>query len=215
MLGFEFDKNFDYPYVSRSVTEFWRRWHISLGTWFREYLYIPLGGNRVGKWRHFLNIFIVWFCTGFWHGAGWNFILWGLYFGVLLVVEKTFLLGILKKLPRWVGHVYTLLAVLFSWVFFAIEDMSVVGRYFGNMFGFGGLPFINGRGVYLLYTNVILLVALFLCATPLFENLKNRLAQKNRKVFTVATLVGCIAVWLVATSYMVSSSYNPFLYFRF
>lgn len=215
MLGFEFDKNFDYPYVSRSVTEFWRRWHISLGTWFREYLYIPLGGNRVGKWRHFLNIFIVWFCTGFWHGAGWNFILWGLYFGVLLVVEKTFLLNILKKLPRWVGHVYTLLIVLFSWVFFAIDDMSVVGQYFGNMFGFGGLPFINGRGVYLLYTNVILLVVLFLCATPLFENLKNRLAQKNRKVFMVATLVGCIAVWLVATSYMVSSSYNPFLYFRF
>jgi len=215
MLGFEFDKNFDYPYASQSVTEFWRRWHISLGTWFREYLYIPLGGNRVAKWRYFLNIFIVWFCTGFWHGAGWNFILWGLYFGLLLVIEKAFLLKLLQKIPRLFRHVYLLLTVLFSWVFFAIDDMSVVGRYFGNMFGLGGVPFINDRFIYLFYTNAILIAILGICATPLCENLKNKLALKNRKIFLVATLVGCLFVWIVSTTYLVSSSYNPFLYFRF
>jgi alginate O-acetyltransferase complex protein AlgI len=153
MFGFDFCMNFNYPYISQSATEFWRRWHMSLGSWFREYLYIPLGGNRVVKWKFFRNLFIVWFCTGFWHGAGWNFIIWGLFFGVLLVIEKQFLLKWMEKIPRVFRHIYLLVVVLISWVFFAIEDMSVCGRYLATMFGFGGVPFADERFIYLLLTN--------------------------------------------------------------
>ena len=139
MLGFKFLENFDYPYISKSITEFWRRWHISLGTWFREYVYIPLGGNRKGLIRQIFNLLIVWFCTGFWHGASWNFLIWGGYYGVLLIIEKLFLLKVLKKIPAFFSHVYTLFFVVIGWVIFGFDDMTKGWEYLKGMFGFGGL----------------------------------------------------------------------------
>ena len=215
MFGFEFNINFNYPYISQSVTEFWRRWHISLGTWFREYLYIPLGGNRVSKWKFYRNLFIVWFCTGFWHGAGWNFIIWGLYFGVLLVIEKAFLLKVLAAVPRVFRHVYLLIIVIVSWVFFAVEDMSVCVDFLGNMFFVGGVPLYNDRAVYLLYTNVFILLLAIAFSMPLFTGLLSKFREKCPVVYEYFCLAGCLLVWFVSTASLVSSSYNPFLYFRF
>jgi alginate O-acetyltransferase complex protein AlgI len=137
MMGFEFLENFDYPYISRTVTEFWRRWHISLSSWFRDYVYIPLGGNRKGIGRQFVNIFIVWTLTGFWHGASWNFLLWGLYYAALLIIEKAFLLKLIYRLPRVFGHIYTLLTVIIGWVLFSVEDLPLTLAYLSSMFGGG------------------------------------------------------------------------------
>ena len=215
MFGFEFNINFDYPYISQSVTEFWRRWHISLGTWFREYLYIPLGGNRVCKWKFYRNIFIVWFCTGFWHGANWNFIIWGLYFGVLLVLEKTFLLKVLAAVPRVFRHIYLLLTVIVSWVFFAIEDVSVCMNYLGNMFCLNGLSLYDDRAVYLLYTNALILILAIIFSMPLFTKTLEKIKAKNETFYQILCLVGCLFVWFASTASLVSNSYNPFLYFRF
>ncbi|MBQ2721266.1 MAG: MBOAT family protein [Clostridia bacterium] len=215
MFGFEFCMNFNYPYISQSATEFWRRWHMSLGAWFREYLYIPLGGNRVAKWKFFRNIFIVWFCTGFWHGAGWNFIIWGLYFGVLLVIEKQFLLKWMEKIPRVFRHIYLLVIVLISWVFFAIEDMSVCGKYLATMFGFGGVPFADERFVYLLLTNAVILVVLIFAAIPTLPYIKNKLMPKYGKALEIAAIPASLVIWFLVTASLVSGSFNPFLYFRF
>ena len=215
MFGFEFNINFDYPYISQNVTEFWRRWHISLGSWFREYLYIPLGGNRVSKWKHLRNIFIVWFCTGFWHGAGWNFIVWGLYFGILLAAEKMFLLKALEKVPQVLRHMYLLLIVVISWVFFSVEDMGQCMNYLGNMFCLSGIPLVDDRAVYLLYTNAVILVAAAVSSTPIFRNLFAKLKSKNELLHEVVCLICCVFVWFAATASLVSNSYNPFLYFRF
>ena len=215
MFGFEFNINFNYPYISQSVTEFWRRWHISLGSWFREYLYIPLGGNRVSTWKHLRNIFIVWFCTGFWHGANWNFIIWGLYFGVLLVLEKTFLLKVLSAIPRFFRHIYLLLIVIVSWVFFAIEDVSVCLDYLGNMFFMNGLPLYDDRAVYLLYTNAFIISIAILFSMPLFNRIAEKLRTKNETFYQVICLAVCLFVWFASTASLVSNSYNPFLYFRF
>ena len=215
MLGFKFDLNFNYPYISRSATEFWRRWHISLGVWFKEYVYIPLGGNRVKKWRALLNIMIVWFLTGFWHGAEWAFIIWGLYFGVILILEKTFLLKFLEKLPKFVSHIYLLLIVVISWVFFSLEDLGKATKYIGEMFGLGKLPLVNDQSIYMLYTNIIMMIILALSCTMIFKKIKDKLKEKNSKVFDILSIAGCVAVWTVSTIYLVSASYNPFLYFRF
>ena len=215
MFGFEFCINFNYPYISQTVTEFWRRWHISLGSWFREYLYIPLGGNRVKPWRHILNLFIVWFCTGFWHGAGWNFIIWGLYFGVLLIIEKQFLFKFLWSIPRVFRHIYSLLAVLIGWVFFAIEDISECGSYLATMFGFGGVPFADGRSVYLLYTNAVIFVISILASMPTIPFIRQKLSPALQKAVPVITVIACIVIWFLSTASLVSGSYNPFLYFRF
>ena len=215
MFGFEFNINFNYPYISQSVTEFWRRWHISLGSWFREYLYIPLGGNRVSMWKHLRNIFIVWFCTGFWHGANWNFIIWGLYFGVLLVLEKTFLLKVLAAIPRVFRHIYLLLIVIVSWVFFAIEDVSVCLDYLGNMFFMNGLPLYDDRAVYLLYTNAFVISIAILFSIPLFNRIAEKLRTKNETFYQIICLIGCLFIWFASTASLVSNSYNPFLYFRF
>lgn len=215
MFGFEFNINFNYPYISQSVTEFWRRWHISLGTWFREYLYIPLGGNRVEKWKVYRNIFIVWFCTGFWHGAGWNFIIWGLYFGVLLIVEKSFMLKALEKAPRFLRHVYLLLIVIISWVFFSVEDMGQCVQYLADMFFLSGIPLVNDRAIYLLYTNSVIIAAAILCSTSLFKNMSLKLEKRSIGVYTAAALAACLFVWFTSTASLVSNSYNPFLYFRF
>jgi len=212
MFGFDFLANFNYPYISKSITEFWRRWHISLGTWFREYLYIPLGGNRCSKRRWVFNLLMVWAATGIWHGASWNYLLWGLYFFVLLMVEKFFLLERLKKVPAVVAHIYTLFFVLVSWAIFAIEDFSHLTAYLKVMFGLGGVPLTNGAFGYYLTAYLPILLVAGVSSTPLgvmvYRKLKPRAQQVLCTVLVVAGLVVC-------TAYLVASTYNPFLYFRF
>ena len=211
MLGFEFLPNFNYPYISKSITEFWRRWHISLSTWFREYLYIPLGGNRCSKPRWMFNLLVVWACTGIWHGASWNYLLWGLYFFVLLILEF-FLLKVLDKAPAQVGHIYTLFFVLVSWAIFAIEDFSHLTGYLKVMFGLGGVPLVNGTLGYYLTSYLPILAAAALASTPLGVTVYRKLPRPAAWcVCTVLVLAGLI----VCTAYLVDGTYNPFLYFRF
>ena len=212
MFGFEFMANFNYPYISKSITEFWRRWHISLSTWFREYLYIPLGGNRCSKGRWMFNLLVVWAATGIWHGASWNYLLWGLYFFVLLMLEKFFLLERLKKAPAVLAHTYTLFLVLVSWAIFAIEDFGHLTSYLKVMFGLGGVPLTNGAfGYYLTGYLPILLVAAA-ASTPLGVTAYRKLKPRTQQV--VCTLL-VVAGLVVCTAYLVASTYNPFLYFRF
>ena len=217
MFGFRFLENFNYPYQAKSVTEFWRRWHISLGTWFREYVYIPLGGNRVSRARFIRNIMIVWMLTGIWHGADWNFVLWGIYYGVLLLVEKLFLKKYLEKTPGWLQHVYTMFTVMIGWFIFTWNENESGFAYLKAMFGMGG-GFADRGTIYLLYTNAILLVMLILGSTDLPARLaglcKARIAGRD----TLTTVVRCVfltAVFFLSTAYLVNASYNPFLYFRF
>ena len=205
MLGFYFPKNFNYPYISKSITEFWRRWHITLSSWFREYVYIPLGGNRVKRSRHFFNIFVVWFLTGFWHGANWNFIFWGLYFFVLLMIEKTFLLKHLEK-SRILSHIYVIFLVMISWAIFALSDMSLLGELFVRMFSLnGGIDWI-----YYLRDYAVVFVLCVLASTPVFKIA----ADTNGKKRIIRT-VFLSAVLLVSVAFMVDSTYSPFLYFNF
>ncbi len=212
MLGFEFLPNFNYPYISRSITEFWRRWHISLSTWFREYLYIPLGGNRRGKSRQMLNLFVVWAATGIWHGANWTFLFWGLYFFALLMLEKFVLLKPLEKAPALVGHVYTLFLVMVSWAIFAIEDLGHLGSYLKVMFGLGGVPLADSAFVYFLTSFLPVLCLAALASTPLgraaYRSMGTRVQQAVCALLVAAGLVVC-------TSYLVAGTYNPFLYFNF
>ena len=210
MLGFHFPENFDYPYTAASVTEFWRRWHISLTTWFREYLYIPLGGSRKGTWRTVRNIFLVWLCTGFWHGASWNFILWGLHFFLWLMLEKYLLKDFLQRLPRWLRHAYTLLVVFAGWGIFAMEDLSVCGGYFRVCFGGGALwSAVDG---YYLRTYAVLLVRLTVGSANTVKAVWERLPERAREALApVLMLAGLV----LCTAYLVDGSYNPFLYFRF
>ncbi len=212
MLGFEFLKNFDYPYISKSITEFWRRWHISLGTWFREYLYIPLGGNRVSKPRLFFNLMVVWAATGIWHGASWNFLLWGLYFGVLLILEKGFLLKLLQKLPGAVQHLYTLFLVLVSWAIFAVEDFTQLGGYLKAMFGMAGGGGMDGNFLYYLMSYLPILVVAGVASTPAAAIVWKKLPKK---AMVVALPILMLAGLLVSTAYLWDATYNPFLYFRF
>lgn len=213
LFGFHFLENFEHPYESRTVTEFWRRWHISLGTWFREYVYIPLGGNRHGKARQILNLAIVWFLTGLWHGASWNFVLWGLYYAVLLILEKLFLLRWLDKAPKWVGHVYTIFAFIMGWVLFAITDFGQLGQYVSAMFT---ATFVDGTALYLLRSNVVLLIAAVIGCTTGPLRLWNRVEDKlsDTAAVTLRT-VGVVLLLLLSIAFLVGDSYNPFLYFRF
>lgn len=212
MLGFEFLENFNYPYISKSITEFWRRWHISLGTWFRDYVYIPLGGNRKGKNRQLLNITIVWALTGFWHGANWTFMLWGLYFAVFLIIEKLWLLKRLEKAPAFVGHVYSLFVVVCGWVLFQLDNLSHVGSYYKAMFGFGQGGVLNSvDGYYAASFALIFIIAIIAC-TPLFGKLFKKPSRKTQNVLS-AVLV--LLALVVCTAYLVDATYNPFLYFRF
>lgn len=214
MIGFRFIENFNYPYISKSITEFWRRWHMSLSTWFRDYVYIPLGGNRCSKLKQLRNIFVVWFLTGFWHGASWNYILWGIYYFVLLMIEKTFLLDKLKKAPAFVSHIYTLFFILFGWLLFVFEDLSAGFVWLGNMFGVGTAAAISSGDIYNLVRNLIFFVILAIAATPLPKKLYRRLTEKSNAARIVAS-VGGIVMLLVCMAYLVDSSFNPFLYFRF
>ena len=211
MLGFEFLENFNYPYLSRSATEFWRRWHISLGSWFREYLYIPLGGNRVSKGRLVFNMLIVWAATGIWHGASWNFLLWGLFYCALLIFEKFWFSKVLDKAPRWVGHVYGLFIILVGWAIFAVEDLGALGQYLKAMFGFGA-GLYDASFLYYLRNYLPILIIAAVASTPLVKNLWSRL---NSKVWKVALPVLLCAGLILATAYLVDGTYNPFLYFRF
>ena len=212
MLGFEFGKNFDYPYISKSLTEFWRRWHISLGSWFREYLYIPLGGNRVSKPRLLFNLMVVWAATGIWHGASWNFLLWGLYYGVLLVVEKFFLSRWMEKWPSWLRHGYALFFIAIGWALFAVEDFSHLGPYLGAMLGFAGGGAADGAFFYYLRSYLPMLLIAAVASTPLAKNAWEKLGEKPRMVLLPVLL---LAGLLVCTCYLVDATYNPFLYFRF
>ena len=214
MIGFRFIENFNYPYISKSITEFWRRWHMSLSTWFRDYVYIPLGGNRCSKLKQLRNIFVVWFLTGFWHGASWNYILWGLYYFVLLMIEKTFLLDKLKKAPVFVSHIYTLFFILFGWLLFVFEDLSAGFVWLGNMFGVGTIQAASAGDVYNLVRNLVFFVILAVAATPLPKKLYRRLTEKSNAARIVAS-AGGIVMLLVCMAYLVDSSFNPFLYFRF
>ncbi len=215
MFGFEFLENFDHPYTSKSVTEFWRRWHMSLGTWFRDYVYIPLGGNRKGLARQILNIAIVWLLTGFWHGASWNYVLWGVFYGVLLIIEKFFLLKFLKKAPAFVGHIYTLLAVVIGWVLFGFEDISKGIAFLGVLFG-GGAGLLNNQSVYMLLSFLPLILVCAVASTPLVKNLYTKFTTKaSEGVLGTTEIVTASVAMFLSIAYLISGSYNPFLYFRF
>lgn len=211
MFGFEFIENFNYPYIASTITDFWRRWHMSLSTWFREYVYIPLGGNRVSKSRHILNLLIVWSLTGLWHGANWNFVLWGAYFGVILILEKYIYGKHLEKMPAWVRHVYVMIIVMISWVFFSITDISKAIDYLTVMFGGNKHSFINMTAIYYIRTNFVMLVAGGILSTPYP-------IQKFRDFYRKQPRAGVgivFAIMIIAVAYLVYGSYNPFLYFRF
>ena len=212
MLGFEFLPNFNYPYISKSITEFWRRWHISLSTWFREYLYIPLGGNRCSKPRWMFNLLVVWASTGIWHGASWNYLLWGLYFFVLLMLEKFFLLKALNKAPAVIGHVYTLFLVVVSWAIFALEDFSRLGAYLKVMFGMGGVPLTNSDFGYYLTSYLPILCLAAVASTPLGATLYRKAPKKAAQAVGALLILAGLTV---CTAYLVDGTYNPFLYFRF
>ncbi len=205
IFGMDFDENFDYPYISKSITEFWRRWHITLGSWFRDYIYIPLGGNRKGFAKQIRNIIIVWFLTGAWHGASWNFILWGLYFGIILILEKLFILKILEKLPKIFSHIYAIFLILIGWVIFAFEELLLVKDYLINLFNFNNL-FNNEALYYLKNYGFILLVGIIL-STPIMKKVK----IKNS--FVVSSVY--ILIFMLSTASLVTDTFNPFLYFRF
>lgn len=215
MLGFTFPENFNYPYISKSVTEFWRRWHISLSSWFRDYIYIPLGGNRRGLAIQIRNIFIVWFTTGLWHGASWNFIIWGLYFGVVIFIEKIFLLKILNKLPKIVGNIYTMLLVIISWVFFDIDTLKGALSYIGVMFGRSQNAIYDNLSMYLLNTNLVIIVVAVIGVTPLVKNIINFLKGRLKIPGSIMVLIFCILILIISTAYLVNESYSPFLYFKF
>ena len=216
MLGFQFPENFNYPYISASITEFWRRWHMSLGSWFRDYLYIPLGGSRKGKARQLLNILIVWLATGLWHGAAWTFVLWGLWFAVLLLLEKLALLPVLEK-HRVLGHVYTLFFVTLGFVLFDADSAAQAVSRIGAMFGAGGLPLSSAQAVYYLKSYGPLLVLGILCATPLPKMIVAKL-RKSKGAATALDVLEPLFVLislLLGTAFLVDGSFNPFLYFRF
>jgi len=210
MLGFEFLINFDYPYISRSITEFWRRWHMSLSTWFREYVYIPLGGNRRGMKRQIVNLLVVWGLTGLWHGASWNFLLWGLFYGVVLILEKLVLLKVLEKTPRVLRHVYAMFIVLLGWALFYFEDMGALGAFFGRLFTPAG---ISAGAVNTILAYLPLLAVTVVAATPLGKRVYERITQKTWGRWLA--LAGTMAVLLLCVAVLVSQSYNPFIYFRF
>ncbi len=216
IFGFTFMENFNYPYISKSVTEFWRRWHMSLGQWFRDYVYIPMGGNRVGTLKHLRNIFTVWFLTGFWHGADWNFIVWGLYFAVLLTLEKMFLGKYLKK-SRVLSRVYVLFLIAISFVIFNAAGMGEAMQYIGGMFGIGATGFAGAEWLYLLRSFALILVVACIGATPVPKLIVKKMneTKAGNTVVSVLAPVFTVGILVLCTAYLVDGSFNPFLYFRF
>ena len=215
MFGFEFNMNFNYPYVSKSITEFWRRWHISLSSWFRDYVYIPLGGNRVSKIKHIRNLLIVWFLTGLWHGAAWNFVAWGLYYGVILIIEKYLLSPVLDRLPDVVRHIYSIVLVVIGWVLFFSSSFGQAADYIRVMFGAGAHGFADRESMYLLTSNLILWLILIFGSTPLVHFRYEHMLRSKKWNTTIINSVVYAALFIVCIAYLVTETYNPFLYFRF
>lgn len=215
MLGFDFLENFNYPYVSCSVQEFWRRWHISLSSWFRDYLYIPLGGNRRGKVRTYINLIIVFACTGLWHGASFSFIVWGLWHGLFLVIERLGFKKVLDKLPKFIGWIYTMLVVLVGWVFFRADTLSAAMKYLGEMFSFSG-GVANGMAQFDNLSFIITVIAIILC-TPVYQFLKGKLekTEGGKKAAFVIGAVLATGLFILSVIFLTGSGYNPFIYFRF
>ena len=215
IFGFRFAENFNYPYISRSATEFWRRWHMSLGSWFRDYVYIPMGGNRVAPARRYFNILVVWVLTGLWHGADWNFVLWGLFFAVFLIMEKGFLLKPLQKLPV-LSHLYTLLLVAVSFVIFDSAGLSEAATHLGRMFGAGGIPLVTGEALYYLGSYAVTFIIAIIGATPFPARMAKQLSEgKGGRALSILAPAALVLVLAVVTAYLVDGSFNPFLYFRF
>ncbi len=220
MFGFDFLENFNYPYISQSISEFWRRWHMSLGTWFKDYVYIPLGGNRVSKIKVYRNLFIIWFITGLWHGASWNFVVWGLYFGVIIAIEKAGLLKLLENLWKPIRHIYVVFILSISWVFFVFDDISIGLSYLKIMFGFNNTGFFDTHFLYYLCNYIILLIISIICSTPYIKNkhslLLESINEKHRLFYeNIIITVICFGILFFSTAYLVDATYNPFLYFRF
>lgn len=213
ILGLNFNENFNYPYIAKSITEFWRRWHISLSTWFRDYVYIPLGGNRVKKSRHVFNIMVVWCLTGFWHGAGWTFIVWGLYFGILLLCEKYFIGKLVEKLPKILRHLYVMIIVIISFVIFNAANFTEAWKDILNLFALTDIPLISEGALYAVKSNAVLLSLAVFASTPVMKKLCFK--YENKPIMRVAEIIAVAAVLIVSTAYLVDGSFNPFLYFRF
>ena len=217
MIGFKFPENFNYPYVADSVTDFWRRWHMTLSSWFRDYVYIPLGGNRVSTLKHIRNILVVWMLTGLWHGASWNFIIWGIYFGVILIIEKYCLNKVLEKLPRVIRNIYAMFIVMISFIIFSSDDISSALVAIKGLFSFSSLKLSNDFIIYYIRSyGVILIGGLVLC-TPLIKNAINKLRENKilNYIINIFEVIILVLVLFIITSMLIDSSYNPFLYFRF
>lgn len=221
MVGFHYKENFNYPYISNTVTEFWRRWHISLSSFFRDYVYIPLGGNRKGSRRTIINLFIVWALTGLWHGSSWNFVFWGLYYFIFLVLEKKVLLKKLEKLPGFIGHIYAMAVVYFGWIIFKFTDLSYLGHMLKGMFGLNHNGFVNLEVVMTFKNNIFFIIVAVIACTPLAKELYKWMCRKCKTVVIfkylrrIIEIAGPVLLLLVATMALVGNSYNPFLYFQF
>ncbi|WP_404354172.1 MBOAT family O-acyltransferase [Exiguobacterium aurantiacum] len=224
MFGFHFLENFNYPYISRSVSEFWRRWHMSLGSWFRDYVYIPLGGNRQGEWKTYRNLAVVWFLTGIWHGASWTFIAWGVYYGVFIMLERAFLGKWLKAMPSWLSLSFTLFVVIIGWVFFRADDFPYAIAYLQTMFGLHGGPLFDQQALYYLVQYGVVLLVAIIAATPiprivvgkfLSQELDDTKTMTTRRIVGLVRVSGVLVLFFLSISYIVSSTFNPFIYFRF
>lgn len=214
MFGFHFLENFNYPYIAQSITDFWRRWHISLSTWFRDYVYIPLGGNRVSKIKWLRNILIVWLLTGLWHGASWNFILWGIYYGVILIIEKLFLGKYIEKLPRFFRHIYTLFFVVIGWVIFRIEDFSQMGIVLKKMFVWTKSGILDNIILnYDIFASLPYIIIGIIGSIPVFAKVKE--STKSRVTYSVISTIWCLVIFIISICFLLTATYNPFIYFRF
>ena len=217
IFGFHFPENFNYPYISKSITEFWRRWHISLSTWFKDYVYIPLGGNREGKYKQIRNILIVWLLTGIWHGANWTFLIWGLLFGIILIIEKIWLNKFMEKLPSFIRRIYVLFIVMILFIIFNSDNMSVALTNIKGLFGMNGEAFVNDYTLHYLNSYLPVLIIALLGSTPFIKILIDKL-RKNKYVNNIINILEpilIVVILVVVTSYLIDNSYNPFLYFRF
>lgn len=213
MLGFDFFENFNYPYIATSITDFWRRWHISLSTWFRDYVYIPLGGNKVSKIKWLKNILIVWILTGLWHGAAWNFVIWGLYFGILLIVEKVFLEKYLKRIPKNLARIYTLLIVMISFIIFNGDSVTDILQNIGGLFGINNISLISKESIYYFKSYFIIIIISIIGSTPILKSIIS--TKKSNKIINCIEPVALLLILIISTSYIIDSSFSPFLYFRF
>lgn len=215
MFGFDFPQNFNFPYISTSVSEFWRRWHITLSTWFKEYVYIPLGGNKVSKLKNIRNILMVWLLTGIWHGASWNFAVWGLYFGFILIIEKFILNKYFKKIPIIFRWMYSIFLVIIGWVLFSFENLSDSFLFIGKLFNIGNINLVDSNSLYLLSSYSFILPILIIASTSILKNILEFIKQKNIYIHNIILSVACVIGLILNLAYIVDASYNPFLYFRF